>query len=211
MTIGGTAPFAKITGRYNALCSPWAAGRMGYTNTIPRLLERLQTPSKGLIGPWVHGYPHIARPGPQIGFLQQALRWWDHWLKGEGNGVKDEPMLRAWISANVAPAADHVELPGRWVAEDRWPPVESVSGDLLLWNDGLQAVAVPLTAIDLRTSETVATYRGRNTVSTKPATSLRLHQRPSAVSVRPMRSRTVSSESPNLPAGLAWLSLARRT
>jgi uncharacterized protein len=101
---------------YGAIqCPVFAVGGWtdGYTNTIPRLLERLQTPSKGLIGPWAHGYPHIARPGPQIGFLQQTLRWWDHGLKGEGNGVMDEPMLRAWISANVAPAADHVELPGK--------------------------------------------------------------------------------------------------
>jgi putative CocE/NonD family hydrolase len=148
---------------YGAIqCPVFAVGGWtdGYTNTIPRLLERLQTPRKGLIGPWAHGYPHIARPGPQIGFLQQILRWWDHWLKGEANGVMDEPMLRAWISANIAPAADHVELPGKWVAEDGWPPVESVSGDLLLSNDGLQAVAMPLTAIDLRTSETVGAHAG---------------------------------------------------
>jgi predicted acyl esterase len=115
---------------------------------------------KAGIGPWAHGYPHFARPGPQIGFLQQILRWWHHWLKGEANGVMDEPMLRAWISANVAPAADHAELPGRWVVEDRWPPVDSVSSDLLLSNDGLQAVAMPLTAIDLRTSETVGAHAG---------------------------------------------------
>jgi hypothetical protein len=40
------------------------------------LLERLSVPRKGLIGPWAHGYPHFARPGPQIGFLQEMLRWW---------------------------------------------------------------------------------------------------------------------------------------
>ena len=129
-------------------CPVFAVGGWtdGYTNTIPRLLEHLRTPSKGLIGPWAHGYPHIARPGPQIGFLQEILRWWDHWLKGEANGVMDEPMLRAWISENVSPAADHLELPGRWVAEDRWPPAESVSSDLLLSNDGLRAAAMPLTS-----------------------------------------------------------------
>ena len=148
---------------YGAIqCPVFAVGGWtdGYTNTIPRLLEHLQGPRKGLIGPWAHGYPHIARPGPQIGFLQEILRWWDHWLKGEANGLMDEPMLRAWISENVAPAADHAELPGRWVAEDRWPPVESVSSDLLLSNDGLRAAALPLTSIDLRTSETVGAHAG---------------------------------------------------
>jgi predicted acyl esterase len=40
-------------------------------NAIPRLLERLTVPRKGLIGPWAHGYPHFALPGPQIGFLRK--------------------------------------------------------------------------------------------------------------------------------------------
>ena len=40
-------------------------------------------PRKGLIGPWGHVYPHEGVPGPAIGFLQESLRWWDHWLKGE--------------------------------------------------------------------------------------------------------------------------------
>src|SRR6185312_16825522 len=81
-------------------CPVFAVGGWtdGYTNTIPRLLEHLRVPRKGLIGPWAHGYPHIARPGPQIGFLQKILQWWDHWLKGEANGFMGEPMLRAWIS-----------------------------------------------------------------------------------------------------------------
>ena len=48
----------------------------GYKNAIPRLLKGLKVPRKGLIGPWAHGYPHFALPGPQIGFLQEILRWW---------------------------------------------------------------------------------------------------------------------------------------
>lgn len=132
----------------------------GYTNTIPRLLEHLQVPRKGLIGPWAHGYPHIASPGPQIGFLQELLRWWDHWLKNEANGVMDEPMLRAWISDSVAPAADHRQLPGRWVGERSWPPAEIVSTRLVLSNDGLQAVGSHMTAKELCSSQTVGTHAG---------------------------------------------------
>ena len=33
-------------------------------------------------------------PGPAIGFLQEAVRWWDHWLKGVATGIMDEPLLR---------------------------------------------------------------------------------------------------------------------
>jgi hypothetical protein len=64
-------------------------------------------------------YPHFALPGPQIGFLQEILRWWDYWLKGIDTGVMDEPMLRAWMTDNVKPATHHDTLPGRWKIFDR--------------------------------------------------------------------------------------------
>ena len=93
-----------------------------YTNAIPRLLAHLKAPAKGLIGPWAHEYPHLARPGPQIGFLQESLRWWDQWLKGRDAGIMREPRLRAWLQDSVPPAPDYDERPGRWVAERHWPP-----------------------------------------------------------------------------------------
>ncbi len=94
----------------------------GYTNAIPRLLASLPGPRKGLIGPWSHAFPQDGDPGPAIGFLQECLRWWDHWLKDVDTGVMDEPMLRAWMQEPVAPAGLHTERPGRWVAEPAWPP-----------------------------------------------------------------------------------------
>jgi len=62
---------------YGAIqCAVLAVGGWtdGYTNAIPRLLEHLTAPRKGLIGPWAHAYPHFALPGPQIGYLQDTLR-----------------------------------------------------------------------------------------------------------------------------------------
>ena len=41
-----------------------------------------------IVGPWVHQYPHTAVPGPAIGFLQEALRWWDRWLKVSRTALK---------------------------------------------------------------------------------------------------------------------------
>ncbi len=93
----------------------------GYTNAVPRLLEGLRGPRKGLIGPWGHGFPHCAAPGPAIGFLQESLRWWDHWLKGRDTGIMDEPMLRVWMQESLAPSGQIADRPGRWVGEDRWP------------------------------------------------------------------------------------------
>ncbi|MGE0119941.1 MAG: CocE/NonD family hydrolase [Dongiaceae bacterium] len=92
-----------------------------YAASIPRLLAGLRGPRKGLIGPWAHNFPHDGQPGPAIGWLQEALRWWDHWLKGKDTGIMDEPMLRVWMQDSVPPAASYPERPGRWVAEDRWP------------------------------------------------------------------------------------------
>jgi len=109
----------------------------GYTNAIPRLLEHLAVPRKGLIGPWAHAYPHFALPGPQIGYLQDTLRWWDHWLKGDDTGVMDEPMLHAWMTDSVKPASHHETLPGRWVAEPSWPPPSRETRPLFLTDDGL--------------------------------------------------------------------------
>ncbi len=127
-------------------CPVFAVGGWtdGYTNAIPRLLTHLTVPRKGLIGPWAHAYPHVALPGPPIGFLQGALRWWDHWLKGLDTGVMDEPMLRAWMTDSVTPAPYHDELPGRWIAEPSWPPPGIMTHRLHLTDDGLRTETASL-------------------------------------------------------------------
>ncbi|GLV80031.1 CocE/NonD family hydrolase [Streptomyces hygroscopicus] len=98
--------------------SGWADG---YSNAVTRLLGHLDVPRKGLIGPWSHKYPHLGEPGPAIGYLQEVVRWWDHWLKGVDNGVMDGPMLRTWMQDSVPPSTSYEERPGRWVSEPQWP------------------------------------------------------------------------------------------
>jgi len=93
----------------------------GYSNAVPRLLTNLSCPRKGLIGPWAHTFPHDGVPGPAIGFLQEAIRWWDQWLNGRDTGIMDEPMLRAWMQDSVQPQPQYETWPGRWVAESHWP------------------------------------------------------------------------------------------
>ena len=98
--------------------SGWADG---YSNAVFRLLAGLSVPRKGLVGPWSHKYPHFGVPGPAIGFLQEALRWWDTWLKRQDTGVMDEPMVRVWMQESVPPTTRYRKRPGRWVAEESWP------------------------------------------------------------------------------------------
>jgi len=104
-------------------CAVYAVGGFvdGYTNAVPRLLAGLSGARKGIIGPWAHVFPEAASPGPSIGFLQETVRWFDHWLKGIDTGVMDEPMLRVWMQESVAPQPGYDLRPGRWVGEPAWP------------------------------------------------------------------------------------------
>ena len=109
---------------YGAIrCPVYAIGGWadGYSNAVPRLLAGLRSPRKGLIGPWAHVYPHDGVPGPAIGFLQEVERWWARWLRGERNGVEDEPLYRAWMQQGDRPRSFYEERRGRWIAERSWP------------------------------------------------------------------------------------------
>ena len=120
-------------------CPVYAVGGWadGYSNAIPRLLAGLKVPRKGLVGPWAHRYAHFAEPGPRIGFLQECLRWWDQWLKGQDTGIMAEPMYRVWMQ-DTAPARPYYkERPGRWVAEPSWPSPNIKTKRLSLNADGL--------------------------------------------------------------------------
>ncbi len=143
-------------------CPVYAVGGWtdGYKNAIPRLLAGLKVPRKGLIGPWAHAYPHFALPGPQIGFLQEILRWWDHWLKGIDTGVMDEPMLRAWMTESVQPASHHDTLPGRWVAEPAWPSPAATTRRLFLTDAGLRDGPQPMTAHAVSSPQTLGACAG---------------------------------------------------
>jgi hypothetical protein len=104
-------------------CPVFAVGGWadGYTNAIPRLLAGLNVPRLAWIGQWAHQYPHLAAPGPAVGFLQEAVRWWDHWLRGRDTGMMDGPMLRAYMQDYSPPRAVLPGVPGRWIAESSWP------------------------------------------------------------------------------------------
>ena len=114
----------SVSEDYSAIRCPvmtvggWADG---YTNAVFRLLNHLKVPRLGLVGPWGHKLPHMGKPGPAIGFLQEALRWWDYWLKGRETGIMEEPLLRAWMQDSISPTTYYHERPGRWVGEAQWP------------------------------------------------------------------------------------------
>ncbi len=119
----------------------WGGWADNYMNTVAAIVENVPG-AKGIVGPWVHQYPHTAVPGPQIGFLQECVRWWDRWLKGVPNGVEDDAAMRAYVLHSARPDASAPHRAGDWMACD-WPAPVGVQV-LPLSDQGL--MAGPLTA-----------------------------------------------------------------
>jgi uncharacterized protein len=143
-------------------CAVYAVGGWadGYSNAVPRLLAGLKAPCKGLIGPWAHKYPHFAKPGPAIGFLQECLRWWDQWLRGKDTGIMAEPKYRVWMEDPVRPAAYLPHRPGRWVAEPSWPS-KNIRPSCLALNPGrLGEQAEPETQLTITSAQDTGLYAG---------------------------------------------------
>ena len=117
----------------------YAIGGWGdaYSNAVPRLLVGLNCPVRGLIGPWIHQYPHFAKPEPAVGFLQDSLQWWDFWLKGKDNGVMNKPLYQAYMMDSVLPQPFYESRCGQWVTEQRWPSSNVQYENLVLNRYGL--------------------------------------------------------------------------
>jgi hypothetical protein len=130
---------ASLRPRYDALDVPamhiggWFDG---YRDSVPRMVDHLRSPARGIVGPWNHSFPHDATPGPAIEWRAEAVRWWDRWLKGEENGVEDEPPLAVYVCDSRPPDPSVAEIPGEWRWLDGWPPSGLQERDLRLGPDG---------------------------------------------------------------------------
>jgi len=130
-----------------------------YDAAIPRLLETLQGPTKAVIGPWGHGYPQPAAPGPGLRWIDEEVRWWRSWLMGEATGVMQGPQVWAYLPEQ-APAAARGDIPGGWVGVSEWfaagSPVSyrlSSDGRLGEETDGRQTTIVSDPRVGLATPE----------------------------------------------------------
>ena len=108
-----------------------------YKNTVSHLVSNIKAPVKGVVGPWVHKYPHFAVPEPKIGFLQEALRWWGRWLKDLETGVEEDPKYTVYLMDGVRPQSWYAERPGVWVNEGNWPDGPTISTFSLTANSKL--------------------------------------------------------------------------
>ena len=93
----------------------------GYRDSIPRMLENLQTPVKAIVGPWSHAWPHEPYPQPGIEWRHEAVRWFDHWLKDADTGILEEPRFAVYVRNWHGPGPYLEHAPGAWRYEDGWP------------------------------------------------------------------------------------------
>ena len=93
----------------------------GYRDSIPRMLDRVKAPLKAWIGPWNHGFPNDSDYGPLYEWRDQAVRWFDYWLKGRDTGVLEDPRVVIYQQHSHPPEPQPQNVPGEWRAET-WPP-----------------------------------------------------------------------------------------
>ncbi len=94
----------------------------GYRDSVTDMLQQTKAPIKAIVGPWNHNFPHDAVPGPQIEWREEAVRWWDYWLKGRDTGVMNDPRLIIYMQHWHPPDPNLENVPGEWRREDSWPP-----------------------------------------------------------------------------------------
>ena len=143
-------------------CPVFAVGGWldGYSSAIPRLLQNLSVPRLGLISAHGHQWGHADKPpAPSIGFLQEALRWWDYWLKGRDTGIMREPMLRAFMGEDIPARAFYENCPGRWVAEKEWPG-ERIEARSFILEHGIVASSTDKYVIRHRSPQTLGLSGG---------------------------------------------------
>jgi predicted acyl esterase len=92
----------------------------GYRDSVPRMLEKLDAPVKGMVGPWAHAWPNEPYPEPGMEWRREAVRWFDHWLKGDDTGIMDEPRFAVYVREWNPPGVVD-KVPGYWRWEDVWP------------------------------------------------------------------------------------------
>jgi predicted acyl esterase len=115
----------------------------GYRDSIPRMLEQVKSPVRALVGPWNHSFPNEADFGPRIEWREDAVRWWDYWLKGRDTGVLQDPKLVIFLRHWFPPNPNLEEVPGEWRAESGWPPSHLANSTLFLQSNHSLATTIP--------------------------------------------------------------------
>ncbi len=98
-----------------------AGWRDGYPNAMVRTYMNLKVPRKLLVGPWVHSLPNSSVPGPRIDWMNEAGRFFAHWLRDEDTGIMSEPPVTVYMQEYSVPDRTLDVTPGSWRNEADFP------------------------------------------------------------------------------------------
>jgi hypothetical protein len=86
----------------------------GYRDTVWRAMLRRENALQAQLGPWTHDWPDNGTPGPHYEWRQEALRWWDRWLRAEQHSTAAGFPFRFFQRTGHAPGEDAEVTPGFW-------------------------------------------------------------------------------------------------
>ena len=112
-----------------------------------------------ILGPWTHGDRSLSHAGEvEFGpaaavegnlaedFFALRRRWFDRWIKGQRNGVDDEPVVRVFVMGGGPGRCNRdgrLEHGGRWRDASAWPVPETRWTSLYLCQDRSLAATLP--------------------------------------------------------------------
>jgi putative CocE/NonD family hydrolase len=158
-------PVMHVTGWYDS----WTRQ---VTMNYKALAKAKKSPQRLMIGPWVHGGQGSNVAG-EVEFTREAgidplalrLRWYDRWLKGDRNGVDDDPPVQLYIMGtgdDRRSPAGRLNHGGYWRSEREWPPARATATQFFLHSDGTLSSTPP----EQSSSHTAFTFDPRNPVPT---------------------------------------------
>jgi putative CocE/NonD family hydrolase len=139
-------PVLHVTGWYDS----WTRQ---VTMNYEALSRAKKSPQRLVIGPWVHGSQGSNVAG-EVEFTREAgidllgfrLRWYDRWMRGEKNGVDEDPPVLLYIMGtgdDRRSSAGRLLHGGAWRAEREWPLARSRPATLYLHADGSLSGSAP--------------------------------------------------------------------
>ncbi len=128
-------------------------------------LSRIKNgPVRLLLGPWTHGQHDVSHSGdadfgPQSvvagnladDYNDLRLRWFDAWLKGLDNGVRDEAPVKIFVMGGGdgrKSAAGRLNHGGRWRDEQDWPLPHTQFTPYYLHADGSLSAEPPSPSVE---------------------------------------------------------------
>jgi putative CocE/NonD family hydrolase len=115
--------------------------------------------ARTIVGPWVHGLPDHAYPGPNIDWLREMVRWFDRWLKDERNGADEDPALTWFHRDPTPPERFPKRLEGKWRAVAAWP-LAAPNAHVFYLGSGELANVAATAALDRFVHQPTAGMRG---------------------------------------------------